>query len=681
MAKEMFQPAVRLAGPPIKDAYLAGFREMVDALVNVERKKPAYLRALEEKIISTIQNERAIQAENRYLMMEDEDWFDGQNYRDDTLAESVPELASLTHNIIRHPVEYILATAKTLKMEGSVIPLGGSQYSESQLNSIVKAYDDRLKIAQEQGGFRMAKDKAIDDAAVAGVGYWETVLRYHRETNSYYIDYRHLPWRNVYKDSGVQGTTDARHFYHVEWVDMFSLINRYPDSEVDIRQMAQEFSNLVQIDRGYEHLNHYQYGWNNTYYGGQGRPSYSEHTRPMAVFGTGYIKDDLVDERGAPLTVTLRVHFIMDEGFSKVKLLTEPKWLYGHNQIPVTEMAFAYRKADNQPFSPPIRNLIGMQKTVRILLRHAILNLSGRGAIVDVQALPDGLDPDRYVEDIEQRLVQSIYVLPRYGEKTVEVLESDRRHDQLFNALAFCINAAKENSGVHPQLVGDKTGVDAAIAMKRLADDAMRTQHRFFTHLTDAVKHSAELSLSLIEQFHGRIEYPSRPEGGRIIRATADGEHTIKGNRAMYHIVPITREETIGDAHLMLFSELIKVYPQIGPSLLPMIIKAMRIGDTEHLAEDIKDILQSMGVPIPKSTLTPEERQAQDEQAQAQAQAQAAMQDAELKKVQSEASKNQAAAMKSAAEAERPNESTELAEYRATVARLEDELAAIKGGA
>lgn len=675
MAKRRwFDAEVKLPGAEIEDNRLAGFREVAEDAVGTMLTKRRYREELEEKILRTIQNERAMTHQNRVDMMEDEEWFDGVHYRNDTLAQTVPEMENLTHNIVRHPVEYIIATAKTLKLEGSVVPTGGSNYTDRQFEEIARAYDVRLKIAQDQGGFRKAKDRAIDDAAVAGVGYWESVLRYHRESGSHYVAYRHLPWKNVYKDSNVQGMEDARYCYHLQSVDMRAVLTAHPRHEQDIRQMSEEYSNLVAVDRGYHAYQHHLDNRDASVYGGGGHTTgMSEHTRPMVIYGRGWFKEDMVDSNGVPVQVTVRVIFIMDETFDRVKLLQDPKFVYGHNQIPVTEFGFAYRRVDNQPFSPPIRNLIGLQKTVRILLRFAILNLSSRGAIVDIESLPVGMDPNQYVEDIENRLLQSVYVLPRYGEKAVEVLENERRHDQLFAALTFCMNVAKESTGIHPQLMGEKTGVDAAVAMKRLADDAMRIQHRFFTHLTEAVKHSSELTLSMIEQYGNKIEYPARQEGGRIIRATADGDRTIRGNRATFHVVPITREETLNDALFAYVTELTKTFPNIGASMLPSMARMAPIADALNLSDDLKGIVRAQGLPVPQSTLTPEEREQQAMQSQEQQQAQKAMQDAELRKVQSEAMKNQAAAMKSESDAVRPSESTELSELRDTIARLERE--------
>ena len=619
---------------------------------------------IKENLLQLLRGQYEMERAHRLEQAEDEFFYHGMLQMWDEVARRMPSFRDLKVNPIRQVVDYAAGMAKKRATNGAV-GLQGVAYGSAEAREIRQEYDRRLMMAQNMTEWPFHRDKCIDSALRCGVGYIHTGVKVSLENGRLRFFCSSPHWKNVYADTGGELET-GRFCFILQRRDPFLLKSRFPKKKQLIEKFVGEWRQSTSALDDED-----DYGINARSL--QTLESTETHFQRMEIItGTAYFRHTVFYDN-MPFEIILHVRILTDRSLSQLEFLTEPSYL-GHSRIPVSRLARMNDPKTHLPYSDIIRDMRGITRVEVATLRNWLALITGRGAVVNVDAIPEE-SQDEYLRAIASRLQQAIFVLPEFGEKgSVKVEHNIQDAQKMSAAWKDLHDLARSTTSFHPALLGDKSNVDGASAMQTLANDAEVAGSSFYRSCDRVSKAVSEDMLSSIERYNGELDWDVLQANGQIIEISSDGDATIEGNRAIFTIVPSNRDTFLGKA----FSDLIQSFvnkaggPE-GLAYLQIWLKGLALPESDALMGDIKDLCRQIGAPVLSSVMTEEEKQQLTQQKQQETQIQMQQIQLEMGKMAAEIENLKSRAFATVKKAEDPPPSEKELKLRQTIARLSEQ--------
>lgn len=633
---------------------------------------------LEERLLRWLQGQRDIEAGARREQIEDQRFYEGKLTHYDAMAREMPQLRDLTVNIIRQSCNYLGGIAKDRMTNGGMSITGSTGYSDtSEMMQVSGEFERRLAYVQQMTEVKSKMGEAIDSAVEAGVGYLHQGVRPSRENGRLQFFVSVPYWRNVYADSGVHDIADAEFVFLLKPMDAERMGKYYPSARKQIKELRQEF----ELSHAADDEHHFHHPFDAGRY-----QSYSAGTtgvidRYQVIHGTVYYRDT-VSHNGRLIDIILHCEVAVDRGLERLRIISDPTFL-GHSRPPVCRICHTQDRETRLPYSSIVRDRRGLARTMNALLRNMTKLIASRALVVNMHGLKSvpNMDSDGYLRDLAKRISQPSFVIPEYGDPgstKIENLSTDI--EKMTAGIGMMMQLAKNTSGVHQALLGERSNVEAASAFESLKSDAATNVSTFFDQCDmKGTKPLNEFFLSDIEKYNGHIDWGFWNRGNQIIQISSDMDYTIAGNRAIYHVYPSNRDEMVRKSFQDIMQALIsKLDPSLALPLYQQFIKSVDLPDGQMLIDDLKAICAQAGFPSLPSTMSEEEKAAQQQQQQQQQQMQTEVFMANLQKLTAETQKLQADAYAAKTNADQPDKSDKMRDQEETIRDQYRELMAYK---
>lgn len=606
---------------------------------------------LHAQLMSWYTNERTRQSVNRYQMALDQDFYDGQQWNPDDIAElNERGQAPLVFNLIKPMCDWLIGTEKRTSFDSQVLPRHADGGEAAEVKTKAMKYFDDVNHAQ----FNFSR--AFRDAVIVGLGWLECGIRGDTSDELIYDAYE--SWRNVlYDSSGKElDQNDWRYMFRWKWVDEDYALQLFPDRKDVIRSAVQRNSDLVPMgldEAGEEFWYLGQaltstdlYGMNfdrRTYVTDSAyvntrrkrcrlieaywtEPVRSTVMRGMPEFhGQVFNAEDQAHRdaatRGAVSLfdgVRMEMHAAI---LTEKALLWAGKSPYRHNKFPLTPLWCYRRGRDNAPYGV-VRGVRDAQEDYNKRASKALWLMSSvrttveQGAVEDLEVLREEVARPDCVVEVRKGFKLSIQDGAVLVEPQVMMMERDHAHIQA-------------TSGVTDELMGRRTNAVSGEAIKARQSQGSVVTAEVFDNARFSRQLHGQKRLSLMEQF------VSEP---RVIRLTgAKGkmdwvtlnEPVVNADGSVNFLNDITAEQAdfvVSDADYQatyrqamfqtMMEYLAKFPPEVGMKLLPHILEMSDIPDKEEFIEEIR---QALRMPNPDAEVSPEQAEAmQAQQAQAQ---------------------------------------------------------------
>lgn len=187
-----------------------------------------------KRCLEWYQQERERQAENRYQMALDEDYYDHlQTWSEEELQELRSRgQAPLVFNLIKPTIDWIIGTEKRTRFDWKVHP------REENDNDGAVRKTKLLKYLSDVNRTPFEFSRASSEQVKAGLGWMEDTITPDFEEELLYS--RAESWRNVLHDSTSRALDygDARYVFRWRWLDVDIAQAFWPERAEQIRQAA-----------------------------------------------------------------------------------------------------------------------------------------------------------------------------------------------------------------------------------------------------------------------------------------------------------------------------------------------------------------------------------------------------------------------------------------------------------
>ncbi|MGP9804035.1 portal protein [Paracoccus sp. NSM] len=616
-----------------------------------------------KRLLATYRYELERQAQNRYEMSVDEDFYDHIQWTLEEIAElEARGQFPLVFNLIQTTINWMLGTQRRAPQDYKVLPRkkDGLQSAERKT--------ELLRHLRDVNHSNQHVSMAFSDAVKAGIG-WLEVGQGDPAEGVRVMD-RRESWRNMLWDSRAQdmGLKDARYVTRMKWLDLDIAAALWPD-RIGILEASREHRLLSAITSDYgddasdsQEMDHHGSVGSDVTAGGaylRDRIRCIEmwFKKPAAVpvLNNGQFRGEVFDEwsRGhwdellherASLVIRPRevMHVAVFTEFGLLDLRQSP---YRHNQFPFTPI-WGYRRArDGQPYGA-IRGLRGPQKDLNKRASKALHHLSTvqvtveEGTVQDIEELRDEAGrPDSVI-------VHKRGTNPPRIDKNTEVASA---HLQLMETDARMIQSV---GGVTDENLGRRSNATSGKAIMARQDQGSLATSVFFDNLRYASLLHGEKQMICIEQFYTEqdqiritdsrgnpqwvdLNDPEHPENA-IDMFKADFIIEEEDWRA-------STRQAQAEQLLELMERLAATAPQVVIQTLDLTVEALDVPKRDEIVKRIRQITGAADPDEDPNNPSPETIQRQQA-----AEAEAAMQQ---RAAEAEISEKEARAAKTAAEA------------------------------
>ncbi|TJZ85825.1 hypothetical protein [Paracoccus hibiscisoli] len=618
-----------------------------------------------KRLLAIYRYELERQAQNRYEMRVDEDFYDHIQWT----LEEVAELegrgqAPLVFNLIQTTINWLLGTQRRAPQDYKILPRTkyGLQSAESKT--------ELLRHVRDVNHSNHHVSLAFADAVKAGIGWLETGEGDPAEGVRVFD--RREPWANMLWDSRAQemDLSDCRYVTRMKWLDLDIAAALFP-KRIGILEKSREnrLYMVGQSDYGDDASDSHEEDTNTNV--GHEVTSGGAYIRDrirciemwfkmpatVPVISGGQFRGEVFDEwsRGhwdemvherATLVMRPRmvIHVAVMTEFGLLDLRQSP---YRHNRFPFTPM-WGYRRArDGMPYGA-IRGLRGPQRDLNKRASKALHHLSTvqvtveDGAVDDIEELRDEAGrPDSVI-------VYKAGKQPPRIDKNTEVAAA---HLQLMDKDAQMIQSV---GGVTDENLGRRSNATSGKAIMARQDQGSLATSTFFDNLRYAAMLHGEKQIINVEQFYTEqdeiriLDSRGKPD----FKQVNDPEHP-ENAIDMFKADFIIEEEdwrastrqAQAEQLLQLMERLAATAPEIVIQTLDLTIEAL---DVPKRDEIVKRIRQITGAADPdEDPNNPSEETIQRQQA---ANAAAAMQqraqEAEIAGLEAKTAKTQVEAQK-----------------------------------
>lgn len=587
--------------------------------------------------------ERMIQAENRFEMALDEDYYDGIQWSpEDRAVVEERGQAALVFNEIKPSIDWIIGTQRRTRMDWKVHPRGKEDLPSAENKTKL------LKYTSDVNRSPSVRALAFDDAVKAGLGWMECGIRGDITEEPLFDQFE--SWRRVWYDhlSIQPDYSDARFLFRDKWVDMDIAVEMFPEHAEALRSAATE-NQLALVDHdemdiqtalyyntdalGY-HLSTaaMPFDVSSTTASRRTRMKLVEcwYKRPerMKLLNIRDKSPDLAKFHGMPADPESSFQKLLIDGryaslvdamqmrmhqaiFVEGQLLQCGPMPYRHNTWTLTPIWCYRRKRDNAPYGM-IRNLRDPQDDLNKRKSKALHILSSRQVIADDDAVKDWDNLREEVADpmgiIKKKRGTELTIQTdvRVGEEHVKLSLQDQEF-------------IRSVSGVTAESRGLQTNADSGKAIIARQEQGSVVTYQPFENLLSAMEMHGQKQLSLCEQYYdfqkvvrligekGEAEFttindPSLPESD-ITRTQAD--------------FIVATQDFRDTVRIAMFEQLTNIVMKQPPEIVIQLLDLMfEMSDMPGADEAVKRIRKINGHRDPNEQLSPEEEAALQQEAQ-----------------------------------------------------------------
>jgi hypothetical protein len=623
---------------------------------------------LHGKLMNWFMQERDKQAENRYQMAVDEDFYDGLQWSDED-AQTLMERgqAPLVFNQVKPTINWMLGTERRSRIEGKVLP------REERDEQSAEVKGKLIKYLSDVNRTQFKRSAAWKSCIVAGLGWLEDAI--NPDPTAELLGTNVVDWKQVYHDSNGKSldiNEDGRYLFRWSHLDLDVAEALLPDSASLIRSAAVD-ENTLGLDE--------DDAW---YLGGRTNSAdsgdYARATR--RGMGGGFVNSGRervkIIEAWYKMPVACQVcrtddpqwrHLHGEEwdrsnpamveayqdGYLSVvrhvkmemrcALMTESHLLwdgpspYKHNRFPLTPVWCYRRHRDGLPYGV-IRDIRDAQIDYNKRASKALYILSTVRVVMDDGAVED-------IDELRAEIARPDAIITKKKNSELRIEQDKQLAEEHIKLMMFDGQMIRDVGGVTDQNLGNAEGAMSGKAIGKLQDQGTIVTAPLFDNLRLALQLQSELQLSLMEQYYSaakvvRIVGENRPIEWLAINQYDETEgaylNDITRSKADYIIGEQDFKESVRQAMFESMMELIsKLPPDVGLALLDMVIDFADVPNKDELVARVRKL---NGQSDPSRKPTPEEEAAKTASEARQQEAQQIQIDtakAQLAKLQAEA--------------------------------------------
>lgn len=638
-------PPGRADRPERADIAFGGGGREVATTGSVDPLDSAQARELHKRLLSWFYYERDRQAMNRLEMAIDHDFYDGEQWDEETLAtlEGRRQLP-VVYNEVAPMCDWMIGTERRNKVDWRVLPRSADDVQTAEVKTNVLKYVADINHVTHQ------RSRAFGDAVKVGVGWLEDGVRSDPLSDPLYSRYE--DWRCVLHDSAAFDYLgeEGRYNYKWRWVDEDVAVMMFPRRAHKIRRAAEDWADDIGIDE--------ELDWQSPNSDATMRRSGTlsplagttvaveatrrrvrliecQYREPMIVkfIADGPLKGTMFDLRDKPLVetvaergyslvdrVTMRVHVAV---FTEADMLAMGPSIYRHNRFSRTPIFCYLRGRDKQPY--------GMIRRVRTVQQDINKRASKANWLINTNQLIGDADAFEDWEQAREEAQDPQGVLPVKPGRKIEIRrDADAARGQL-EMMNLGVQSIQRNS-VSNENLGRETNATSEVAIRARQLQGSVTTTEPFDNLRLAVQAQGEKQLSLIEQFY------TEEKALRLTGAKGQGLRWLKINepelqpdgsvRFLNDIAASAADFVVSDADYagtlrqVMFDSLMQLSQRLPPEVaLKLLRMAFDYSDLPNKDDIAAEIRKLTGEPDATKQPTPEEQAELEQAAQAQAEA------------------------------------------------------------
>ena len=655
-----------------------------------------------------LDDEKSRQAENRYQMAVDEDFYDSLQWTEaDAQALMERGQAPLVFNKIKPTINWILGTEKRTRFDYNVLPRESSDEQGAQTKKkLVKYLSDVNRLP-------FARSEAFKNCVIAGLGLLEEGVS--ADPSEEMIYGRSENWRNAYLDSRSRENDykDGRYQVRSKVIDVDMAQAMFPnkrhlisntattglDSEVDeVWYLGERLTN----QRDFDSNGNYNAG--SSILGQRGafvastqadvgrrsqiRINEGWYTVPTAVsyIASGDMRGQMFDEKNDMhlwMKKNKRISLISGvKNQMRVMLFTagHPLWdgpsPYKHNKFPLTPM-WCYRRArDGAPYGV-VRDIRDPQEDLNKRRSKALFILSANRVVADEGAVDD-------IEDLRLEAARPDAIIIKKPNKDIRFEKPAGEFQGNLEMMQNAENFIQEVSGVTSENLGQSTNATSGKAILARQEQGSIVTANIFDQMRFAVQLQGEKLISLLEQFYTeskvvRIVGENQPidwvEINKVDPATGQVLNDITAGQADFVVDEQDFRASLRQAAQETMTTLMQTLPpEVAISMLDLVVDLWDLPQKEEWMQRIRKV-NGQRDPSKKPTpdeITAQQAMQQEQQALKQVQFEGLQADVAVKKANAE--KMSAEAQAAIAQLQGPQASPELQSAQQQLADLAKQL-------
>lgn len=603
-------------------------------------------------LLSYYRQELDRQGENRYQQAIDEDYYDNDQWTPEE-AQALKERGQqpTVYNVIATSVDWIIGSEKRGRSDFKILPRGKEDAKPAE------AKTKYLKYLSDVNRTPFHRSRAFEDAVKVGIGWMEAGVQEEDDGEPIYDRYE--SWRNILFDSAsteLDGS-DMRYIFRSKWVDEDIAKALFP-KRADVIELSVIDSTLygsfdmvdgdIAMDFAeFEREHNGIYGTIVTHKRRRVRlieasykvPEVVERIRGGQYNGEIYDKNDprhvQAIQQGARLVkkTMMRTRIAI---FTTVGFLFDGPSPYRHNRHKFIPIWGFRRGKDGLPYGV-IRRVRDIQDGVNKRASKALHILSTNKVIMDEGAVDD-------MDEFAKEIARPDAIIVKKPGKLIDLNVDRELAGPHLEMMSRDINMIQQAGGVTDELLGRQTNAASGIAVQRRQEQGSLATSKFFDNLRFAEQLRGEIELSLVEQFATEQKQfrITNMRGAPDYVTINDGlpENDITRTKADFVISEADWRATMRQAAVdQLTDMLMKMPPEVGMSMLDLLVDQMDVPNRDEIAKRIRAV---NGQKDPdQEEPTPEDMQ-REQAAAEQAAIQQAMVEADLREKNAKAAKAEA---------------------------------------
>jgi len=621
--------------------YTEGGAVEQDTTVVHDLDKPDAVKRLSQ-FESWFEYERGAQAENRYQMALDQDFYDGLQYSEDDAAELMERgQAPLVFNEIKPTIDWMVGTERRTKFDFDVLP---RKKDDGDLAGVKR---DVLKYISDVNRIPFERSQAFKESVICGLGWMEDGIRGDNEDDPIFSQSE--SWRNVWYDSNAKklDLSDARYLFRRKVLDLDVAIALVPDRESKLRSSAMD----MDVFKGH---------YDDDYYLGQPLKQSANGTTPVASFsryagsaiGSGgqflnrrerveiievwerrparvqKMRGDLFDgevydgknekhrkaydDQIVSLYDTTEMQMWVSL-FVKGALLWTGRSPYKHNRFGLTPLWCYRRGRDNAPYGA-VRNQRDQQEDLNKRASKALFILSTNQIIMEEDAVED-------IEETRDEAARPDGVLIKRKGKEFEVRQDKLLAEEHLKLMDMDAISIRNSGGVTDENLGRGSNAQSGKAIIARQTQGSVVTAEIFDNYMLSFQIQGENLLSLSEQYYSMpkiIRISGNKKGvmewTEINQPQDDGTYLndITETKADFLVDEMDYRETIRQAMFEQMMDMAsKMPPELAIKLLDLVFEE---SDVQNRDEWVKRIRQINGQGKDEEDMSEEEIQQVKEQ-------------------------------------------------------------------
>jgi len=483
-------------------------------------KEQRHLAKLNEWLTS----ERDRQAENRYQMALDEDFYDGLQWTEDDAKEVESRgQAPLVYNEVKVSADWVLGSEKRNRTDWKVLPRTEDDVTGAEVKTKV------MKYLSDVNRVPYVRSAAFKEQVVAGLGWIEDSLSPDATRDILYCG--NESWRNVLHDSFDRSVDGNGMRYIFRWrnLDLDVSCAMFPDKVAQLQRAARGEEEILADDENtlwylgspLQDRDNRAIG-RRTYVSDSVRQAFSSRQRVRlyecwykvpakvdAIRGAGF-DGEVFDEsnrghvaaieKGEADVIPSTTMVVRCSYFIEGCLLDDFPSPFKHNSFPFTPMWGFRRARDGMPYGL-IRNMRDPQEDLNKRMSKALFLLSVNQIITEQGAFNE--KGEYTINDaIDAASRPNGVIVMRDGEKRFEIRRDYNELQGQTELVSLDRQFLQSSSGVTDELLGRRTNASSGVAIAARQDQGSLTTSGLFDNYRLGFSISGQKQLSNAEKFY-----------------------------------------------------------------------------------------------------------------------------------------------------------------------------------